>query len=69
MTDHSTSSLRPPSLSASDHRPVSPVFVGEPLIKVEFSQAKPESAGDPTVKNIDVVFTTLDLVGKCYVLS
>lgn len=63
MTDHSASSLRPSSLSASDHRPVSPVFVGDPLIKVEFSQAKPESAGDPTVKNVDIVFNTLDLVG------
>lgn len=63
MADHTLSSMRPPSLSASDHRPLSPVFVGEPLIKIEFTQAKAETAEDPTTKNLDVVFNTLDLVG------
>ena len=64
MVDHSATSLRPPSISSMDNRPMSPVFVGEPLIKIDFVQVNPDRCGESAVRNVDVVFNSLDVVGR-----
>ena len=64
MVDHSATSLRPPSISSADNRPVSPVFMGEPLVKIDFIHSNPESCDDSAHKSIDIVFNSLDLVGE-----
>lgn len=50
--------------TSTEHRPISPVFQGEPLIKVTYVQTGAEGGESVASKSVDIVFNTLDVVGE-----
>lgn len=65
MADHPAPGVHAPTLPVmGDGRPASPVFSGEPLIKIDYVQTSPDSCHGAAIKSVNIVFNTLDVVGE-----
>ena len=54
---------------ASEVHVLAPLFTGEPLVRVDFTQTRPDSTDSQVNQCLDVSLNTLDIVGETISLA